>query len=216
MFTGIIEELGTVARLERSAEAATLTVRAPVAASDASLGDSICVDGVCLSVTEIDHETDALSFDVMGETLDRSALGGLQRGDRVNVERAMRPDARLGGHIVQGHVDAIGTVRERTSHPGWDVLRIEVPGAVGALLAEKGSVAVSGISLTVSALADATADLQWFEVSLIPETLARTTLGGLAPGALVNVETDIVARHIARLVEFARGIPSADDVKELA
>lgn len=209
MFTGIIEDLGTVVALDldNNDDAAILTVRSAVAASDASIGDSISINGVCLTVTRVDTERAEVSFDVMGETLARSALGTATIGDSVDIERALRADARLGGHIVQGHVDAVGTLVSRVDHPKWRVLRFTVPTAVAPLLVEKGSIAVDGVSLTVSGVSEIEtmspdAPDAWFEVSLIPETLQRTVLGSLSIGSTVNIETDILARHIARLTRL--------------
>lgn len=209
MFTGIIEDLGTVTALalDSNNDAGVLTVRSTVAASDASIGDSISINGVCLTVTRVDAELTEVSFDVMGETLARSALGATAIGDSVNIERALRADARLGGHIVQGHVDAVGTLISRVDHPKWRVLRFTVPTAVAPLLVEKGSIAVDGVSLTVSGVSEIetrapSAPDAWFEVSLIPETLQRTVLGSLSTGSAVNIETDILARHIARLTRL--------------
>jgi len=210
LFTGIVEELGEVVAIERGSDTARLTVRGPEVTADARCGDSIAVNGVCLTVTLIsDGEFTA---DVMGETLDRSSLGGLAPGAPVNLERPMRPDGRLGGHIVQGHVDGTGTILARRPAEGWEVVRMTVPAQLSRYVIEKGSVAVDGVSLTVSALSPAPDQLEapwleapwleapWIEVSLIPETLARTTLGSRQPGETVNLEVDMIAKYVERLL----------------
>ncbi|MEP6816318.1 MAG: riboflavin synthase, partial [Marmoricola sp.] len=179
MFTGIIEELGTVTRIEDQGDAIRLTVSATAVLGDAALGDSISVNGCCLTVAEISPGRDNASFtaDVMRETLDRTTVGGMAEGDRVNLERAVTPATRLGGHIVQGHVDATGTVRRRTPAEHWEVVEVEAPVDLMRYVVEKGSITVDGTSLTVvDVLSDG------FTISLIPETLARTTLGRRQPG----------------------------------
>lgn len=196
MFTGIIEERGEVLAWDRTGDAARLTVRAPLAASDAKHGDSISVGGVCLTV--VDQGADWFTADVMGVTIAMSTLGEVQVGDRVNLERAAAVGDRLGGHIVQGHIDGTSSVIAVTPADGWTVVRFSLDPEHAPLVARKGSIAVDGVSLTVS---DVGRD--WFEVSLIPETLTATTLGALAAGDRVNIETDILARHVARLSEFA-------------
>ena len=198
MFTGIVEEIGEVVAVEFGAESARLTVRGPLVVSDAVHGASIAVDGVCLTVADRDGEL--FTADVMRETLDKSSLGALEPGARVNLERAVTPSTRLGGHIVQGHVDGTGTVRSRTPSEHWEVVEIALPaaGADGSLdryLVPKGSITVDGISLTV---VDVRADS--FTVSLIPETLARTTLGSRAPGETVNLEVDVLAKYVEKMV----------------
>lgn len=197
MFTGIVEELGEVVGVEMSGDSARLTVRGPLVTGDASRGDSIAINGVCLTVTGTGDAE--FSADVMGETLGRSSLGALTPGSRVNLERPLRPDGRLGGHIVQGHVDGTGTILARRPATGWEVVRISISPELARYLVEKGSVAVDGISLTVSALGD-TGGEHWFEVSLIPETLERTTLGRKQPGAVVNLEVDMIAKYVERLL----------------
>jgi riboflavin synthase len=192
MFTGIVEELGAVTAVERFADAARLTIRGAI--DDASPGDSIMVNGVCLTVTQI--AAGSFTADVMLETLSRSSLGGLKAGDPVNLERSVRLADRLGGHLVQGHVDATAPVISRAPSEHWDVVRIALPPGISRYVVEKGSIAVDGTSLTVSALAP-----DWFEVSLIPETLKRTTLGTREPGELVNLEVDVIAKYVERLVE---------------
>lgn len=200
MFTGIIEEVGEVLAWEPSADAARITVRAPLAVSDATHGASISVSGVCLTV--VDQGPDWFTADVMQESIDQSTLGGKKPGDRVNLERAAAVDSRLGGHIVQGHVDGTGEVLSVTPGERWSVVRVSVPDDLAALVAHKGSIAIDGTSLTVSGVSDADEPQQWLEVSLIPETLASTTLGGARPGTRVNLETDVLARHVARLMQF--------------
>jgi riboflavin synthase len=197
VFTGIVEELGEVVALEQAQDSAKLTVRGLLVTSDAAAGDSIAVNGVCVTVTGTSDGT--FSADVMGETLSRSSLGGLASGAAVNLERPVRLDARLGGHLVQGHVDGTGTILERRSSHRWDVLRISVPPHLARYFAEKGSVAVDGVSLTVSALGR-----DWIEVSLIPETLARTTLGRKQPGDTVNLEADVIAKYVESLLHGGR------------
>jgi riboflavin synthase len=197
VFTGIVEELGEVVGVERAGDSARLTVRGPVVTLDASDGDSIAINGVCLTVTQT--RDGVFSADVMGETLSRSSLGTLTPGTPVNLERPLRPDGRLGGHIVQGHVDGTGTVLARRPAANWEVVRISIPPSLARYLVEKGSVAVDGISLTVSALGE-TAGGHWFEVSLIPATLERTTLGRRQPGAVVNLEVDMIAKYVERLI----------------
>jgi riboflavin synthase len=198
MFTGIIEERGEVLALERTGDAARITVRAPLAASDAKHGDSISVGGVCLTV--VDQGPDWFTADVMGVTLAMSTLGDRSPGDLVDIERAAQVGDRLGGHIVQGHIDGTSRVLSVTPQEGWTVVRFSLDPEHAPLVARKGSIAVDGVSLTVSAV-----DRDWFEVSLIPETLSATTLGTLTPGDRVNIETDILARHVLRLAEMGYG-----------
>ena len=195
MFTGIIEERGEVLAWDRSGDAARITVRGPIAVSDAKHGDSISVGGVCLTV--VDQGADWFTADVMGVTIAMSTLGEVTVGDRVNLERAAALGDRIGGHIVQGHIDGTSTVLSIESEDAWRVLRFSLDPEHAPLVARKGSIAVDGVSLTVSAVGD-----DWFEVSLIPETLAATTLGALTPGDRVNIETDILARHVLRMHEF--------------
>jgi len=205
MFTGIIEERGTVTAIEPSGDGVRLTVRAPLAVSDAQRGDSISVSGVCLTVT--DQGTDWFTADVMKQTLDMSSLGDFAVGTEVNVERALAAHARLGGHIVQGHIDGTGEVLEVRPGAQWRVIRIGMPQALAPLVVDKGSIALQGVSLTVSSVSPAGDDRPWFEVSLIPETLEKTTLGALTPGDRVNLETDILARHVQRLLAFSSPAP---------
>jgi riboflavin synthase len=204
MFTGIVEELGEVISLERRDDAARLTIRGATQGTD--LGESIAVNGVCLTVADIADGT--FTADVMGETLDRSGLGALTPGAPVNLERSVRLADRMGGHLVQGHVDATAAIISRTPAAHWDQVRIGLPGAISRYVVEKGSIAVDGISLTVSALSPPAAggnQQQWFEVCLIPETLKRTTLGLREPGDTVNLEVDVIGKYVERLLSAAAG-----------
>ena len=195
MFTGIVEELGTVAAVEDQGDAIRLTVRATTVLEDAALGDSIAVNGCCLTVAG--RTGDTWTADVMQETLDKTSLYGVQPGDTVNLERAVTADKRLGGHIVQGHVDGVGTVVARTPSEHWEVVEIAMPAELGRYLVDKGSITVDGVSLTVVEARD-----ESFTVSLIPETLARTTLGSRQPGERVNLEVDVIAKYVERLLPF--------------
>jgi len=198
MFTGIVAELGEVAGIERRGDAARLTIRGST--DDVSPGESIAVNGVCLTVTGILDGT--FTADVMGETLDRSGLGALTAGAPVNLERSVRLADRLGGHLVQGHVDATGVIISRSPAEHWDQVRISLPAGISRYVVHKGSIAVDGISLTVSALgppAHGPGD-SWFEVCLIPETLKRTTMGTRRPGDTVNLEVDVIAKYTERLL----------------
>jgi riboflavin synthase len=201
MFTGIIEELGEVVAWQQGPDAARLTVRAPLAVSDAKHGDSISVSGVCLTVVE--QGPDWFTADVMAESIAMSWFDTMAPGRRVNIERAAQVGDRLGGHIVQGHIDGTASLEGAEDGSAWRVLRFSLSPDVAPLVARKGSIAVDGVSLTVSAVGR-----DWFEVSLIPETLTATTLGMLTPGARVNIETDILARHVARMAEFSEGAQS--------
>jgi riboflavin synthase len=194
MFTGIVEELGTIESLEDQGDAIRLTVRGPLVTGDASLGDSIAVNGCCLTVATQDAET--FTADVMHETLAKTSLGALGPGTRVNLERAVTPATRLGGHIVQGHVDGTGTVVRRTPSEHWELVEIALPADLERYLVAKGSITVDGISLTV---VDVTPES--FTVSLIPETLARTTLGFKQPGDVVNLEVDVIAKYVEKMVK---------------
>ena len=202
MFTGIIEERGDVTAIEPSGDGVRLTVRAPIAVSDARRGDSIAISGVCLTVT--DQGDDWFTADVMRQTLDVTSLAGVAVGTPVNVERAVAAHTRLGGHIVQGHVDGTGRVLEVRPGAQWQVVRVSLPAELAPLVVDKGSITLDGVSLTVSAVSDARDPEPWFEVSLIPETLEITTLGLRRPGDAVNLETDILARHVQRLLAFTR------------
>jgi len=207
VFTGIVEEVGTLLVREDQSDAARLQIRARKVLADAALGDSIAVNGVCLTVTGVrpdDEGTSVWSTDVMAETLDRSSLGALATGDPVNLERAVTAHTRLGGHMVQGHVDGVGTVLSRSPSEHWEVVRVALPAQLARYVVEKGSVAVDGVSLTVSAVSAAADPEPWFEVSLIPTTLRETTLGGRAPGDPVNLEVDVIAKYVERLLEGRR------------
>lgn len=234
MFTGIVEDLGEVETVERHDDSTRIHIRSAVVASDARPGDSICVSGVCLTVTGLvtspgaDAAADAAAVapgaspagftaDIMGETLARSSLADIAPGAKVNLERSVRLADRLGGHLVQGHVDGTAAILRREHQPDWDVVRIALPAGLTRYVVHKGSITVDGISLTVSALGAAapgeTAPAappeqpappgpragDWFEVSLIPETLKRTTLGGKQPGELVNLEVDVIAKYVEKL-----------------
>jgi len=200
MFTGIVAELGEVAGIEQYGDAARLTIRGST--EGVSAGESIAVNGVCLTVADIWDQT--FTADVMGETLDRSSLGALTPGAPVNLEQSVRLADRLGGHLVQGHVDGTGTIISRTPAAHWDQVRISLPATISRYVVHKGSIAVDGISLTVSALGPPPADGPdgdtWFEVCLIPETLKRTTMGARAPGEVVNLEVDVIAKYVERLL----------------
>jgi riboflavin synthase len=172
-----------------------------------ALGDSIAVNGVCLTVTGVEPDGGSAgvwSTDVMAETLERSSLGDAVSGDAVNLERAVTPHTRLGGHLMQGHVDGVGRVLGRTAGEHWEVVRIALPPALARYVVEKGSIAVDGVSLTVSAVSASDLPEPWFEVSLIPTTLRETTLGARAPGAAVNLEVDVIAKYVERLLGGAR------------
>ena len=194
MFTGIVEELGSVVALEDQGDAVRLTVRGPEVTSDAGLGDSISVNGCCLTV--VSNQDGAFTADVMRETLDKTSLGALVPGARVNLERAVTPATRLGGHIVQGHVDGTGTVVSRTPSEHWEVVEVSLPADLERYLVPKGSITVDGISLTVVEVRPDS-----FTVSLIPETLARTTLGARQPGETVNLEVDVIAKYVEKMVK---------------
>jgi riboflavin synthase len=195
MFTGIVAELGEVAGIEPRGDAARLTIRGST--EGVAPGESIAVNGVCLTVTGIGDVT--FTADVMGETLNRSSLGALTPGAPVNLERSMTLADRLGGHLMQGHVDATGTIISRSPAGHWDQVRISLPAGISRYVVHKGSIAVDGISLTVSALGPP-GDDSWFEVSLIPETLKRTTMGIRQPGEAVNLEVDVIAKYVERLL----------------
>ena len=204
MFTGIVEELGRVVRLETVEDSARLTVEAPTVTQDVSLGDSVSVNGCCLTVTAVHGST--FTADLMAETLTRTTLGSQAPGDPVNLERALRASDRLGGHIVQGHVDVTAEVLDHHRGEHWDLLRIGLPQEIARYVAVKGSVALDGVSLTVVDVVDAPnaspapgagASLS---VGLIPETLRRTTLGTRRPGERVNLEVDVLAKYAERLL----------------
>ena len=235
MFSGLVENTGEVVTVDNVGDAVRMSIQGGRIMHDARLGDSIAVNGVCLTVAELDLESGVFGADVMQESLNRSVLGDLRPGSIVNLERALRADARLGGHIMQGHVD--GTVRlvSRAPSENWEVLRFELPAQLAKYVVEKGSIAISGVSLTVSAISEtprpsATAATStvpsgpefetiskttptpnadsgdWFEVSLIPTTLSETTLGTLAVGERVNLEVDIIGKYVEKLL--AAGTPT--------
>jgi riboflavin synthase len=198
VFTGIVEEVGTLVVREDQSDAAVLQIRADRVLEGVSLGDSIAVNGVCLTVTAVDDGV--WSTDVMAETLSRSSLGSVTAGAPVNLERAVTPHTRLGGHMMQGHVDGIGMVVGRVPGEHWEVVRIALPPGLARYVVEKGSIAVDGVSLTVSAVSPTDIPEPWFEVSLIPTTLRETTLGSRAPGEPVNLEVDVIAKYVERLL----------------
>ncbi|MEY8208727.1 riboflavin synthase [Corynebacterium sp. MNWGS58] len=216
MFSGLVETTGEVVEVADVGDAVRMRIAGGIVTSDAQLGDSIAVNGVCLTVADLDAKAGVFGADVMQESLHRSALGELAPGSRVNLERALRADARLGGHIMQGHVDGTAELLSRSSSEHWDVLRFQLPNNLAKYVVEKGSIAVSGVSLTVSAVsvvsaASAAAGAgsghresesaeSWFEVSLIPTTLAETTLGELAVGERVNLEVDIIGKYVEKLM----------------
>jgi len=206
MFTGIIEELGTVLDWSPTGDAARITVSGPIAVSDAKHGDSISVSGVCLTV--IDQGPDWFTADVMAESIAMSTLKGARAGWRVNLERAARVGDRIGGHIVQGHIDGTSELLSAVDGSVWRVLRFSLDHTLAPLVARKGAIAIDGVSLTVSAVGDPMVSGEWFEVSLIPETLTATTLGIRAVGDSVNIETDILARQVYRLISTGS---TADD-----
>lgn len=195
MFTGIVEELGTVVSVEELGDAVRLRLRGPLVVSDAVHGASIAVNGVCLTV--VDHDDSEFSADVMLETLNRSSLGALVPGSPVNLERPVTLQARLGGHLVQGHVDGTGTILERVPGEHWEIVRIALPDDLGRYVVEKGSITVDGVSLTV-----VEADRDRFSVSLIPTTLELTTLGRKTVGDTVNLEVDVVAKYVERMLQW--------------
>jgi riboflavin synthase len=200
MFTGIVEELGEIVALDREGDSARLTVRGPLVVSDAVHGASIAVNGVCLTVVDI--KDDAFTVDVMKETLDRSSLAALGPGSAVNLERPVRPADRLGGHIVQGHVDGVGEIVSREPGERWEVVTIGLPADLARYVVDKGSITVDGISLTVVEARD-----DAFTVALIPTTLELTTLGRKQAGDPVNLEVDVVAKYVERLVRASGDEP---------
>jgi riboflavin synthase len=207
MFTGIVEELGTIEAVEQQRDAVRLSVRADLVLGDVHLGDSISVNGCCLTVVSTsatDGDGDAPNVwtaDVMQETLDKTSLLGAGPGDRVNLERAVTAGTRLGGHIVQGHVDGVGTIRRREPSEHWELVEIDLPPSLARYLVDKGSITVDGVSLTVvSTSLDQRTGVASFTVSLIPETLRRTTLGFRQPGERVNLEVDVIAKYVERLL----------------
>jgi riboflavin synthase len=211
LFTGIVEDLGEVQAVEHLGDSARIYVRSAVVTQDARVGDSICVNGVCLTVTALlgapppqgtaglPDAPAGFAADVMGETLRRSSLKSVAPGTKVNLERSVRLADRLGGHLVQGHTDGTATIVSRDPQENWDVVRIGLPADLARYVVHKGSITVDGISLTVSGIGD-----DWFEVSLIPETLKRTTLGLKQPGAEVNLEVDVIAKYVEKLIGGTR------------
>jgi riboflavin synthase len=195
VFTGIVEELGEVVAMTDQAESARVTIRGPLVLTDARIGDSIAVNGVCLTVAEADAAADTFTADVMAETLRRSCLVDLRPGSRVNLERPVTLADRLGGHLVQGHVDGTGTILARTPSEHWDLVRFSLPTDLARYVVEKGSITVDGVSLTVVEVHD-----DWFTVSLIPATLEATTLGRKKIGDAVNLEVDVVAKYVEKLL----------------
>ena len=207
MFTGIVAEQGTVVAVEHAnGTSATLRVQAPGTAEGLPLGGSIAVNGVCLTATAIEGKE--FSVDVMGETLVRTTIGELQPGDPVNLERCLPAGGRLDGHVVQGHVDGVGSLLEREELGNWERLRFGVPGGLARYIAEKGSIAVDGVSLTVTAVSPADAPEPWFEVGVIPTTLEETGLGAKPVGGRINVEVDVLAKYTERLLAFAPAGPA--------
>jgi riboflavin synthase len=225
VFTGIVEDLGEVEAVDQQGDFAVIYVRSSVVTSDARIGDSICVSGVCLTVTSLIGSQPEIggspprgfTADVMGETLRHSSLKSLSPGTPVNLERSVRLEDRLGGHLVQGHTDGTGTIQSRVSHADWDVVRVSLPADLARYVVHKGSITVDGISLTVSAIAvspgGATPSNRpeegdgWFEISLIPETLKRTTLGAKQPGDEVNLEVDVIAKYVERILPGGTALP---------
>ncbi|MFC6023277.1 riboflavin synthase [Plantactinospora solaniradicis] len=201
MFTGIVEELGElVRRVETGGDSALVAIRGPLVTSDARHGDSISVNGVCLTVVESDG--DVFTADVMGETFRRTSLGALRPGDPVNLERAATLGSRLGGHLVQGHVDGVAEIVRREPAEQWETVTFTLPEALARYVVEKGSITVDGVSLTVAALADGL-----FSVGLIPTTLAATTLGRKGIGEPVNLEVDVLAKYVERLLTTGGRLP---------
>jgi riboflavin synthase len=212
MFTGIVEELGEIVSKQDLPDAARFVIRGPLVTTDAGHGDSIAVNGVCLTVVDVLPDG-AFSADVMAETLNRSSLAGVEVGGRVNLERAAAINSRLGGHIVQGHVDGTGRVLSRTSSENWEVVRIALPSQLARYVVEKGSITVDGVSLTVSGLGldpETNGGEHWFEISLIPTTLQLTTLGRAPVGTTVNLEVDVIAKYVERLLGQNSGSTSDD------
>lgn len=198
MFTGIVEELGVVKSIEKQNDALRITVEGPLVVSDIKRGDSIAVSGTCL--TAVEHDSASFTADVMLETLKRTSLDGIKVGDPVNLERAMTAATRFGGHVVQGHVDGVGEIISREPSDNWEWLRVRIPAELMKYVVLKGSITIDGVSLTVNEAGE-----DFIGLSLIPETLEKTTLGAKAIGAKVNIEADVMAKHIERLLE-ARNI----------
>jgi riboflavin synthase len=198
MFTGIVEELGVVKSIEKQNDSLRITVEGPLVVSDIKRGDSIAVSGTCL--TAVEHDQASFTADVMLETLKRTSLDGIKVGDPVNLERAMTAATRFGGHVVQGHVDGVGEIISREPSENWEWLRVRIPAELMKYVVLKGSITIDGVSLTVNEMGD-----DFIGLSLIPETLEKTTLGNKSIGAKVNIEADVMAKHIERLLE-ARNI----------
>jgi riboflavin synthase len=209
MFTGIVEELGEIVAIEPAGDSAAITIRGPLVTQDAVHGASIAVNGVCLTVVEVKDDT--FTADVIKETLDRSSLGVLEAGSKVNLERPVRLQDRLGGHLVQGHVDGVGRILSRTPGERWDVVTISLPEGMSRYLVDKGSITVDGISLTV---VEAGADR--FSVALIPTTLSLTSLGAKRPGEPVNLEADVVAKYVERMLGDRAGGRAGDPAGDRA
>ena len=203
MFTGIVEELGEVVGKDDLGDSARFTIQGPVVTADAGHGDSIAVNGVCLTVVEV-LPGGQFTADVMGETLRHSSLKSVAPGTKVNLERSVRLEDRLGGHLVQGHTDGTATIVSRDPQEHWEVVRISLPARLARYVVHKGSITVDGVSLTVSAIDSAPDHEGWFEVSLIPETLKRTTLGSKQPGDEVNLEVDVIAKYVEKLTGGTR------------
>ncbi|MGF1663831.1 MAG: riboflavin synthase [Kineosporiaceae bacterium] len=211
MFTGIVEERGAVVAVDRGADSARLTLRGPQVTDGARHGESIAVNGVCLTVTDMAGDT--FTVDVMAETLRRSSLATAEPGAPVNLERAMPADGRFGGHVVQGHVDGTGTVLAVEPGDRWVVVRISLPATLRRYVVEKGSIAVDGVSLTVAGVGGRPDGDGWFTVSLIPTTLEGTTFGARAAGDVVNLEVDVLAKYVeAQLAHLGAGAAPAGAV----
>jgi riboflavin synthase len=208
VFTGIVEELGEVLAVADLGDSARVRVRGATVTADVRHGDSVAVNGVCLTVVEVDG--DSFTADVMAETLRRSSLAGLAPGSRVNLERPVPLGGRLGGHLVQGHVDGTGEILSRAPAERWELVRVSLPPSLARYVVVKGSVTVDGVSLTVVDVQRDEAGRDWFSVSLIPTTLRLTTLGRKQPGDLVNLEVDVIAKYVERLAGFAGGADAAD------
>ncbi|MFJ8661472.1 riboflavin synthase [Streptomyces sp. NPDC093795] len=206
MFTGIVEELGEVVAVEQLEDASRFRLRGPLVTEGAQHGDSIAVNGVCLTVVEFGGGE--FTADVMAETLKRSSLGALEVGTRVNLERPMAVGGRLGGHIVQGHVDGTGTILDRTPSEHWELVKVGLPAHLSRYVVEKGSITVDGVSLTVVEVTD-----DWFTISLIPTTLDLTTLGIKKSGDPVNLEVDVIAKYVERLLGAGAGPDAKENVK---
>jgi riboflavin synthase len=212
MFTGIITELGTITGLENrpDQDSARLTIHAPASSVDLPLGGSIAINGTCLTAIAVGNgaEDGTVVVDVIGETLRRTAIGTLRQGNRVNLERCMPASGRFDGHVVQGHVDGTGTIAQVDLHGSWRRIRVAIPAGLGRYVAEKGSIAVDGVSLTVTAVNEPSPEHpeadDWFEIGLIPATLSETTLGTRAVGDVVNIEVDVLAKYAARLGDYDR------------